>query len=99
MENKEIIYAGSGKTVSGQYGEFFKVTVCLSDLPKEHIFEYNGKKYVNLTVQKKREVDQWGKTHGVSINTWKPDGNQQNNQQKPNRFEEQQSVDRDSLPF
>ena len=45
MEKQQAIYAGSGKTVSGQYGEFFKVTVCLSDLPKEHLFEYNGKKY------------------------------------------------------
>ena len=28
---------------------------------------------VNLNVGRKREVDQYGKTHGISINTWKPE--------------------------
>lgn len=73
MENKEVIYAGSGKTVSGQYGEFFKVTVCLSDLPKEHLFEYNGKKYVKLDISKKKETDQYGKNVKVQVDTWKPE--------------------------
>jgi len=49
------------------------VSVCLSDLPKEFIFEYNDKKYVKLIVQKKREVDQYGKTHYVAIDTFKPE--------------------------
>ena len=73
MENKEVIYAGSGKTVSGQYGEFFKVTICLSDLPKEHLFEYNGKKYVKLDISKKKETDQYGKNVKVQVDTWKPE--------------------------
>jgi hypothetical protein len=49
------------------------VSVCLTDLPKEWIFEYNNKKYVKLLVQKKREVDQYGKTHYVAIDTFKPE--------------------------
>jgi hypothetical protein len=73
MEKQEAIYAGSGKTVSGQYGEFFKVTVCLSDLPKEHLFEYNGKKYVKLDISKKKETDQYGKNVKVQVDTWKPE--------------------------
>ena len=73
MEKQEAIYAGSGKTVSTKYGEFFKVTVCLSDLPKEHLFEYNKKTYVKLDISKKKETDQYGKNVKVQIDTWKPE--------------------------
>lgn len=40
---------------------------------KEHIYDYNGKKYVNLTVGARKEPDQFGKTHYVKINTFKPE--------------------------
>lgn len=63
------IFVGSGK--EHKYG--VNVSVCLSDLPKEHIFEYNGKKYIKLKVNKKREADDYGKTHYVEVDTWKPD--------------------------
>jgi len=94
MENKEVIYAGSGKTVSGQYGEFFKVTVCLSDLPKEHLFEYNGKKYVKLDISKKKETDQYGKNVKVQVDTWKPEAKTASFEPAPAKVETQ-----DDLPF
>ena len=94
MENKEVIYAGSGKTVSGQYGEFFKVTVCLSDLPKEHVFEYNGKKYVKLDISKKKETDQYGKNVKVQVDTWKPETKTASFEPAPAKAETQ-----DDLPF
>lgn len=31
------------------------------------------KTYVRLDVVKKKETDQYGKTHFVAVNTWKPD--------------------------
>ena len=68
-ENK--IYCGSG--IEKFDGNLIEITVCLSDLPKEHIFEYNNKKYIKLKVQKKREIDKFGKTHSVEVNTWKPE--------------------------
>jgi hypothetical protein len=69
----EKIYCGSGKTKSGQYGEFYAVSICLSDLPKEHITTAaNGKKYINVTVSKKKETDQFGKDLTVTVDTWKP---------------------------
>ena len=71
MENKKI-YVGNGKE-NEQYG-FVNFSVCLSDLPQEHVNEYNGKKYINLTISKKKEVDAYGKTHAVTVNTWKPEG-------------------------
>ena len=49
------------------------LNVCLTDIPKEKIFtsEKTGKKYISLTVQEKREVDQYGKTHSLSISQTK----------------------------
>lgn len=69
MENK--IFVGSG--TSKFEGNLVSCSLCLSDLPSEHIFEYNNKKYIKLNVQKKKEVDQYGKTHSVSVDTWKPE--------------------------
>jgi len=68
---EEKIYVGSG--TSKFDGNLVSCSLCLSDLPSEHIFEYNGKKYIKLNVQKKKEADQYGKTHSVSVDTWKPE--------------------------
>tara|TARA_R110002073_G_scaffold281138_4_gene445393 strand:+ start:227 stop:484 length:258 start_codon:yes stop_codon:yes gene_type:complete len=65
------IYVGSG--VSKFDGDQVACSLCLTDIPQEHMFEYNGKKYIKLIVQKKREADQYGKTHYVAIDTWKPE--------------------------
>lgn len=70
----EKIYVGSG--VERFEGNLVEATICLSDITKnasEHIFEYGGKKYIKVKVQKKKEADQFGKTHFVEVNTWKPD--------------------------
>jgi len=69
----EKIYVGSGKEF-GQYGDI-NIDICLSDLPKEWIkkSDKNGKSYIKLTVSKKRQADQYGKTHSVSVNTFKPE--------------------------
>ncbi len=87
MAQDQKIFVGNGKE-NEQYG-FINFSICLSDLPQEHISEFKGKKYINLTISKKREApDQYGKTHSVSVNTWKPDGQANNN-----------SDDSDDLPF
>ena len=70
-DNQKPIYVGSG--VEKFDGDLIEISVCLSDLPAEHRFEYNGKWYAKLKVNRKRETDEYGKTHSVSINTWKPD--------------------------
>tara|TARA_R100001443_G_scaffold117222_2_gene140593 strand:- start:2096 stop:2338 length:243 start_codon:yes stop_codon:yes gene_type:complete len=67
----EKIYVGSG--VEKFDGDLVEISVCLSDLPKEFMFEYNSKKYIKLKVGKKREEDQYGKTHHVSVDTYKPE--------------------------
>jgi len=69
---EEKIYVGSG--ISKFDGNMVSVSLCLSDVPKEHMFEYNGKKYVKLNVSAKRDgADEYGKTHYVSVDTFKPE--------------------------
>ena len=73
METQQTIYCGSGKAKDGKFGEFFSISICLSDLPKEHITEAkNGKKYINLNINRKKEPDQYGKDLSVQVDTWKP---------------------------
>ncbi len=73
METQQTIYCGSGKAKDGKFGEFFSISICLSDLPKEHISEAkNGKKYINLNINRKKEPDQYGKDLSVQVDTWKP---------------------------
>ena len=71
--SKETIYWGGGKQVKGEYGTFRAVTINLSNLPAEHILEYEGKKYVKLNISDKKEDDQYGKDVSVYVNTWKPE--------------------------
>lgn len=84
----EKIYCGKGK--SNAYG--IRMRICLSDIPQEHISEFNGKKYANIDINKLRQVDQRGNDHTAVVNTWKPQGQQQNTIQPVDD-------DPDSLPF
>ena len=87
-QTQQKIFVGNGKE-NEQYG-FINFSICLSDLPQEHVNEYKGKKYINLTISKKRNgADEYGKTHAVSVNTWKPEGQ---------KFEEAKD-DSSDLPF
>lgn len=74
------IFIGSGKELFE--GTLINISICLTDLPKEWIFDYKEKKYIKLKVQKKREPDQFGKTHSVSIDTYKPEKKTKTNVQK-----------------
>lgn len=44
------------------------LSICLSDLPKEKIqTASNGKKYINLVVDKRKEVGKFGETHTLYV--------------------------------
>jgi len=71
------IYCGSGKEKTFENGgSIISISVALEDYPKEFLTEYNGKRYLRLDVCRKREIDQYGKSHYVSVNTWQPDAQQ-----------------------
>jgi len=92
---EDKIFVGNGKQV---FDDLISVSLCLTDIPKEHIFEYNGKKYTKLNVgTKKGGADQYGKTHHVSIDTYKP---QERAEQKPEPTKEAHVEPADpDLPF
>lgn len=73
MEKK--IFVGSGKK---KFDNLRAVTLCLNDIPEEHTFEYNGKKYIRLNVNDKKEADQYGKDIAVSVDTWQPEKKEEN---------------------
>lgn len=52
-QNQKPIYVGSG--VEKFDGDLIEVSVCLSDLPAEHRFEYNGKWYAKLKINRKEK--------------------------------------------
>jgi len=73
--SKDKIFIGSG--VEKFDGNLIESAICLTDITKDasaYIYEYNGKKYINIKVQKKKDgADEYGKTHFVEVNTWKPE--------------------------
>lgn len=69
MEKEKTIYCGNGKKMSDTW-----LTVSLHvDKLKEHIFEYNGKRYCKLNINIKDMPDQYDKDVSLSINTFKPE--------------------------
>ena len=72
-QKTDKVFIGGGKKISGQYGDFRSVSICLSKIPADAKFEYNGQEYVKLNISDKKEADQYGKDVSVSINDWKPD--------------------------
>lgn len=49
-----------------------KVSICLTDIPKEYIVSHaNGKKYLNIKVcENKNGIDKFGNTHYVEVDTY-----------------------------
>ena len=72
--NNENIYCGSGtEKVFDEGRSLINFSLDLAKL-KDHVSEYNGKKYVNLTIGANRDgANDYGKTHYVKINTFKPE--------------------------
>tara|TARA_R110000744_G_scaffold347282_4_gene452825 strand:- start:2336 stop:2674 length:339 start_codon:yes stop_codon:yes gene_type:complete len=70
MEKSNTIYLGSGKTATGQYGEFFNITLNLNKINENAkvVEEFKGTKFVRLRVSKKSQTDQYGKNVMVTWN-------------------------------
>jgi hypothetical protein len=63
-------YVGSGKKV-GNY-DLINFTIS-EEKTKDAWIEYNGKKYLKLTIGNKKEADQYGKTHSVWLDEYVPE--------------------------
>ena len=74
-QEQEKIYCGKAVERTNQWGQYFSVNLCLTDIPEEHVRTLdNGKRYVNLKITEMRQPDDRGNTHTVLVDTWKPDG-------------------------
>lgn len=58
------------------------VSIELDKIPKEQIVEKNGKKYLNIVVDTRKEVDRFGNTHSVYMSQSK----EQRNAKEPKVF-------------
>ena len=70
----------SARTITGKYGEFYKLSINLEKL-KEH---QNEKGWVNLLMNKRKEVGQYGETHSFTLDEYKPKQENQQNWSKEN---------------
>lgn len=92
MENqKSRTYVGKG-VKAGQF-DLVNISICIDDA-EPHFFEYNGKRYVKLTVGGLRETDQYGKTHSVWVNEYKPEA-----KTEPQTQKQQVNQPQSDLPF
>ena len=74
----EKIYIGSGKKKTFQNGgEIINVILDLDGIGahfKAHGFTTKGgKKKLEINITERRESDQYGNTHSVTVDTWKPE--------------------------
>ena len=71
---KETIFCGNGKEVKfDDGGSIVNFSIALDKI-RDHIYDYDGKKYVNLTLCKNRDgANEYGKTHYIKINAYKPE--------------------------
>ena len=74
MSKSEKIYIGNGtEKFDGGIVQFSLNLTKLKNEASEHMFDYNGEKFIKLKVVKKREADEYGKTHYVEVDTFKPE--------------------------
>lgn len=97
------IYVANGKSKTFSNGSsVVKFALNLNELgnAKEHYYEINGTKYINLEIGKKRvSPDRYGKTHSVTVDTFKPDANKKT--QEPVLIDQGKDADElnDDIPF
>jgi len=77
-DQKPRNFVGNG-TQSGEY--YINISLKESAL-KPHFYDYNGERYVRLTVGKLREANEWGKTHSVWVNDYQANKEQQQESQQ-----------------
>lgn len=87
MEKNETVYCGNGKEKKfDDGGSIVNFSVDLMKI-KDHVYEYKGKKYVNLTMCSNRDGEnEYGKTHYIKINDFKPEAKTESKVEEPLPF-------------
>ena len=103
MENRKIFVGSAKKKEFQKGGSILNASICLDDLIN-HSEEFqtistgNGKKYIKLKITSRKEPDNFGNTHSVEIDTWKPEQQQSGNVQAQSAPQSQQNFE-DDIPF
>tara|TARA_R110000744_G_scaffold3191_4_gene12459 strand:- start:1140 stop:1448 length:309 start_codon:yes stop_codon:yes gene_type:complete len=66
-QKSDTVYLGNGKTATGQYGEFYNITINLNKVKENPnvVEEFKGTKFIRLRISKKQQPDQYGKNVNV----------------------------------
>lgn len=91
---KTYIDGTSCKAISGQFGEFFNVSMNIEKLQQYA----NEKWYVNMTMSKRREVGQYGDTHYFVLNEYNPEATSWDNSSAPAK-ESNDEISVSDVPF
>lgn len=84
-------YVGGAKEINGNFGAFHKISFSQQDL--ELLMQnLNEKGYVNLAMNRRREPSQYGQTHSLVIDTWRPEPQQMPQPPQANNFQNPQAV-------
>lgn len=66
---QDKIRIGNGQKKSEKW---LKSSICLTDIPKDKTFEYNGKTYVKVDINIFDSPNRFGKDVSISIDEYKP---------------------------
>lgn len=77
MENAKKIILGKNLKASEKFGNsLVEGAICLDILNDENvenfIYEYEGKKYLNIKVVERKEPSKYGKTHYIEVDQFVP---------------------------
>jgi hypothetical protein len=84
-------YVGNSRNQQGKFGEIQKISFSRKDL-QLMMDSLNDKGYINLNRIEKKEPDQWGNTHYLVIDEWKPS-------QEKKESKQSQSDENFEMPF
>lgn len=77
MENAKKIILGKNLKASEKFGNsLVEGAICLDIINDENvqnfIYEYEGKKYLNIKVVERKEPSKYGKTHYIEVDQFVP---------------------------
>jgi len=64
-------YVGGGTAINTQYGELLKISFNAQDLQLMQSM-LNAKGWINLNCNRRQQPSQFGQTHSIVIDEWKP---------------------------
>ena len=93
-------YVGGGTAINTQYGELLKISFNDRDLQLMQSM-LNEKGWINLNCNRRQQPSQYGQTHSIVIDEWKPQQQapqQQYQQQSPAQPQYQQQAPAQQVP-